>query len=218
MHLNLVGCLLEHRCGATRSLRYLSPGGGREGGMEEEEEEEEGALGGAGGQSVSHLQPISFLPRLPFPPCVEAACAEAPCVEHDRRTDNMTPPCIVQLTQEEVTPPVSALAADWLTPLTLVCSQVFGGSGETEALTGTRNKRYAINPLGQKWTHHNITYRWRHTHTLSLCQLFSVSSSVFLSLLSVSLIPRLSPCLPLSVSLCRVAVCLHVSDSSRPSL
>ena len=41
---------------------------------------------------------------------------------------------------------------------------VFQGTGSSRVMKafadrGTRIKRYAINPLGQKWTHHNITYR-----------------------------------------------------------
>ncbi|XP_067362345.1 matrix metallopeptidase 23bb isoform X1 [Channa argus] len=43
--------------------------------------------------------------------------------------------------------------------------QTFGNSRKIEMITdslvhgGIRTRRYAINPLGQKWPHHNITYR-----------------------------------------------------------
>lgn len=36
---------------------------------------------------------------------------------------------------------------------------------ETISDRGTRTRRYAINPLGHKWTHHNITYRWVRPET-----------------------------------------------------
>ncbi|XP_034404400.1 matrix metallopeptidase 23bb [Cyclopterus lumpus] len=37
--------------------------------------------------------------------------------------------------------------------------QMSASSRVTETFRGTRTRRYAINPLGHKWTHHNISYR-----------------------------------------------------------
>ncbi|KAM8903650.1 matrix metallopeptidase 23bb isoform 3-T3 [Spinachia spinachia] len=37
--------------------------------------------------------------------------------------------------------------------------QMSASSLVTETFRGTRTRRYAINPLGHKWTHHNISYR-----------------------------------------------------------
>ncbi|XP_013884198.1 matrix metallopeptidase 23bb isoform X3 [Austrofundulus limnaeus] len=43
----------------------------------------------------------------------------------------------------------------------MIVMKTSGSSRTTETFSnrGARTKRYAINPLGQKWTHHNITYR-----------------------------------------------------------
>lgn len=44
-------------------------------------------------------------------------------------------------------------------PQVLGCSAAVQTLADDLILPGARNKRYAINPLGHKWTHFNITYR-----------------------------------------------------------
>lgn len=55
-------------------------------------------------------------------------------------------------------------AADWRL---MFYWQISGSSMMMETISdrGTRTRRYAINPLGHKWTHHNITYRWVRPET-----------------------------------------------------